>query len=212
MNKITIDEILNRVNGIKITHKRTSRIRVDVEADSLPTLLELIKGRASYIHLSAISCVDWIADNQFELVYHVWSYEEKCMISAHTRIARDEAKYVSVYDLFKPADFFERDIYEMYGIYFIGSPRMEKFILTEWHGVPPMLKDFDAEAYVQDTFSWEEYNPDWLQELTDQGGGIAIKPEEIRMAGVVHNMATHREREKVKAANKAKKQSKGWKQ
>ena len=175
-----IDSLLNEISGIHIVHKRDRRIRVDVTADSLPTLLEAIKGRASYIHLSAISCVDWIEDNQFELVYHCWSYEDKNMISAHTRISRDEAKYVSVYDLFKPAGFFERDIYEMYGIYFTGSPHMEKFILTEWNGVPPMLKDFDAEAYVQETFTWEEYNPDWLQQITEQGGGIAITPDDIR--------------------------------
>ena len=217
MNKVQIDEILNKVNGIKITHKRKTRIRVDVDADSLPTLLELIKGRASYIHLSAITCVDWIADNQFELVYHVWSYKEKCLISAHTRIDRgsekNPAKYISVYDLFKPADFFERDIFEMYGVTFIGSPRMEKFILTEWNGVPPMLKDFDAEAYVQETFKWTDYNPDWLQELTDQGGGIAVKPEDIRTAGNTHNMSTHRERDKAKAAAvKANDKMQGWKQ
>jgi len=207
MSNKHIDDILNKVNGIKITHKRKSRIRIDIEADSLTTLLGLIKGQASYVHLSAISCVDWLKDNQFELVYHVWSYEDNCLISAHTRIDRDEAKFVSVYDLYKPADFFERDIYEMYGVFFIGSPRMEKFILTEWHGVPPMLKDFDAEAYVQDTFNWTEYNPDWLQELTDQGGGIAIEPEEIRLSGTLHNMSTHRERDK---ATNEQKVSKGW--
>jgi len=208
MNKQLIDYILNAVNDIKVTHKRERRIRVDVEADSLTTLLESLKGQASFLHLSAITCVDWIEENQFELIYHVWSYEEKCLVSVHTRINRDRAKFVSVYDLYKPADFFERDIYEMFGVFFIGSPRMEKFILTEWFGMPPMRKDFDSEAYVQETFNWTEYNPDWLQELTDQGGGIAIKPEDIRMAGQLHNMSTHRERE---SAKKDQVVGKGWK-
>jgi NADH-quinone oxidoreductase subunit C len=178
--KESIDNLLSEINNIKITHKADRRIRVDVTADSLPALLELIKGRASYIHLSAISCVDWPEENQFELVYHCWSYEDKNMISAHTRIDRTESKYVSVYDLYKPAGFFERDIYEMFGVYFIGSPHMEKFILTEWDGVPPMLKDFDAEAYVQETFNWEDYNPKWLQQITIDGGGIVTTPDDIR--------------------------------
>lgn len=175
-----VDRILNEINDITIIRKRDRRMRIDVKADALPALLSLIKGRGSYIHLSAISCVDWIDDEQFELVYHCWSYEHNNMISAHTRISRSESKYVSVYDLFKPAAFFERDIYEMFGIYFTGSPNMEKFILTEWLGVPPMLKDFDAEAYVQDTFNWAEYNPEWLQEITAQGGGVAITPDQVR--------------------------------
>ena len=115
MKRVQINEILNTINGIKITHKRKTRIRVDVDADSLPILLELIKGRASYIHLSAITCVDWLADNQFELVYHVWSYEEKCLISAHTRIDRgsekEPAKYVSVYYFFSLKHFNKIDKY-----------------------------------------------------------------------------------------------------
>ena len=46
------------------------------------------------------------------------------------------------------AAFFERDIHEMYGLHFEGSPNMEKFILTEWDGPPPMRKEFDSEAFV----------------------------------------------------------------
>jgi len=175
-----VDSILNEINDIKITRKRDRRMRIDVKADAVPALLGLIKGRGSYVHLSAISCVDWIEDEQFELVYHCWSYEHNNLISIHTRISRKESKFVSVYDLYKPAGFFERDIYEMYGVYFTGSPYMEKFILTEWNGVPPMLKDFDAEAYVEETFNWTEYNPEWLQELTAQGGGVVITPEQMR--------------------------------
>lgn len=49
---------------------------------------------------------------------------------------------------------------------------MEKFILTEWHGPPPMLKSFDTDQYVRDTFDWKDYAPDWLQEIKAKGGGI----------------------------------------
>ena len=179
-----LDSLLSKIETIKVTRKNDKRVRVDIEAKSLPALLELLKGKASYVHLSAISCVDWPDDNEFELVYHCWSYESQSLLSAHTRIPRivrgKAVKYVSVYDIYTPAAFFERDIFEMFGIYFEGSPHMEKFILTEWHGPPPMRKDFDAEAYVNDTFNWADYNPDWLQEITEEGGGIAIRPEEIR--------------------------------
>jgi NADH-quinone oxidoreductase subunit C len=102
------------------------------------------------------------------------------LVSAHTRIPRDPGVYLSIYDLYKPAAFFERDIHEMFGLYFEGSPSMEKFILTEWEGPPPMRKDFDSEAWVRDTFTERDYNPEWLQELTDAGGGIAIRPQDIR--------------------------------
>ncbi len=180
-----LDTLLNEIKEIKVQRKSERRVRVDVPSGSLPALLELLKGKASYVHLSAISCVDWPDDEEFELVYHCWSYEAKSLLSAHTRIPRNSceelAHYVSVYDIYKPAGFFERDIYEMYGIHFESSPFMEKFILTEWHGMPPMRKDFDAEAYVNETFNWADYNPKWLQEITEEGGGIAIRPEDVRL-------------------------------
>jgi len=175
-----LDNLLTEIEGVKIQRSSDKRLRIDVASEALPALLELLRGRASYVHLSAISCVDWIDDDEFELVYHLWSYESQSLISAHIRIPRDPGVYLSVFDLYRPAAFFERDIHEMYGVFFEGSPDMEKFILTEWDGPPPMRKDFDAEAWVNETFDWQEYRPDWLQEIEAQGGGIAIPPEDGR--------------------------------
>jgi NADH-quinone oxidoreductase subunit C len=153
-----------------------------VPPGELPALLELLKGRAGFMHLSAISCVDWIDADQFELVYHLWSYQINTLVSAHIRIKRKPGVYISIYDLYSPAAFFERDIHEMYGVFFEGSPDMEKFILTEWDGPPPMRKEFDSEAWVNDHFDWQDYRPDWLLELEEQGGGIAIRPDEQRFS------------------------------
>ena len=175
-----LDDLLKDIDIIQFQRKNSRRIRVDIAPEALPALLELLQGKASYVHLSAISCVDWIEDDEFELVYHVVSYETHSLVSAHTRIARDPGRYLSVYDLYTPAAFFERDIHEMFGVFFEGSPDMEKFILTEWDGPPPMRKDFDSEAFVNQTFQWEEYHPQWLRDIEAEGGGITTRPEDVR--------------------------------
>jgi len=177
-----LDNLLDEIEGIEVRRKSSRRIRVDLDADALPALLELLRGRASYVHLSAITCVDWIDEGEFELVYHVWSYELQSLVSAHTRIPREPGTYISVYDIYSPAAFFERDIYEMFGVFFEGSPHMEKFILTEWDGPPPMRKDFDSERWVNDHFDWQDYNPQWLQDLIAKGGGVAVPPDEQRFS------------------------------
>jgi NADH-quinone oxidoreductase subunit C len=177
-----LDNLLTELEGIEVRRKSSRRLRIDVEASALPALLELLRGRASYVHLSAISCVDWPDEGQFELVYHVWSYELQSLVSAHTRIAREPGVYLSVYDIYTPAAFFERDIHEMFGVFFEGSPDMSKFILTEWDGPPPMRKDFDSEAWVNAHFDFQDYNPDWLREIVADGGGIAIRPDEQRFS------------------------------
>jgi NADH-quinone oxidoreductase subunit C len=172
MNTVWLQDVLHEVDGAEVRQKSPRRVRVDIAPEALVTLLQLLKGKAGYLHLSSISCVDWPNTFEFELVYHVWSYETRVLASVHTRISKQVERYISVYDLYTPAGFFERDIYEMYGLYFEGSPNMEKFILTEWNGPPPMLKSFDTEQYVRDTFDWKDYNPDWLQEIIAKGGGI----------------------------------------
>ena len=176
----SLDNLLTDFKGVGVQHKSERRIRMDAASDTVPALLELLRGRASYVHLSSITCVDWIADDEFELVYHLWSYESNTLVSVHTRIPRSPGVYLSVFDIYHPAAFFERDIHEMFGLYFEGSPDMNPFILTEWDGPPPMRKDFDAEAWVKRKFNFQDYHPDWLKELEKEGGGIAIRPEDVR--------------------------------
>ena len=178
---IWLDKLLTDIENVKIKRKRSNRLRVDVDARALPAILALLQGRASYVHLSAISCVDWIDDDEFELVYHVWSYETRSLVSVHTRIPRDPGVYLSIYDLYIPAAFFERDIHEMFGVYFEGSPDMGKFILTDWNGPPPMRKEFDSEKFVNENFNWEQYHPQWLKDLEEEDGGITTRPEDARL-------------------------------
>jgi len=164
--------VFREIPNLVFEEQTARRLRVKLRPDALPALLELLKGRAGYLHLSAISCVDWPETDEFELVYHLWSYEVKTLVSAHIYIPKKPGRYVSVYDIFTPAAFFERDIHEMFGLYFEGSLDMEPFILTEWYGPPPMLKSFSSLGYVEETFKWEQYSPNWLKEIEANGGGI----------------------------------------
>ncbi len=167
-----LNDVLHEMPGIKVRMMNERRVRVDLSPDTLPALLEILKGRLGYCHLSAISCVDWVQTDQFELVYHVWSHMLKTMVSAHIFISRQPGQFISVYDIHAPAGFFERDIHEMFGVHFEGAPNLNKFILTSWGGPPPMLKSFNTREYVEKTFDWVQYSPDWLKDIEAKGGGI----------------------------------------
>ena len=165
-------DVFREMPGITVEPQGARRLRASLDADALPALLELLKGRAGYLHLSAISCVHWPDNGEFELVYHLWSYETRMLVSAHIRIAADPGRYVSVYDIHAPAGYFERDIHEMFGVYFEGAPDLRPFVLTEWHGPPPMLKSFSSIGYVQETYRWQDYQPEWLRDIEAKGGGL----------------------------------------
>ncbi len=141
--------------------KAPRRIEGPVDSDRLHTLASLIWSRVGFQHLSAISCVDWLAEDEFELVYHFWSYRDFCLVSAKTRIPRETASMPTVSDLWQPALFFERDIHEMFGVVFEGNPDLEKYILSDWDGPPPMRKDFITREFAHDHFHFRDYEPDW---------------------------------------------------
>ncbi|WP_294042452.1 hypothetical protein [Thiolapillus sp.] len=53
-----MDDLLQEIDTLKFERKNERRVRVDVDSKSVHSLLELLHGRASFVHLSAISCVD----------------------------------------------------------------------------------------------------------------------------------------------------------
>jgi len=59
----------------------------------------------------------------------------------------------SIHHLWKQAGTYQRELKEMFGIDFPGSPRVDdSFILEGWDNIPPMRRDFDTKKYSEETF------------------------------------------------------------
>ena len=148
--------------------KSPRRIEGTVQADALHSFAAALRSRVGFEHLSAISCVDWIAEDEFELVYHFWSYRDSHLVSARVRIPREPGSMATITDLWLPASFFERDIHEFYGVVFQGNTDLERYILSDWKGPPPMRKDFSSRDFAHEHFTFKDYEPTW-DELIDGG-------------------------------------------
>jgi NADH-quinone oxidoreductase subunit C len=166
---MTLQEIIASIKKhfdiLKIEEKAEKYAQIEVNEMELRNILLHCKHNLNFVQLSAISTVDYIKDNKFSLVYNLFSYEDSIVLGVKILIDREKAEFVTITDIYKPAIFFERDIHEMLGINFIGNNHLEKFILDEWVGPPPMRKDFDTVGYVNETFDWLEYDPEWAKKL-----------------------------------------------
>ena len=156
-----IQELKAATGNESFFQKAPRRVEGFAPSETIHDMATLIWSRVGFQHLSAISCVDWLNEGEFELVYHFWSYRDSCLVSVKTRISRDTATMATVTDLWQPASFFERDIHEMYGVVFEGNADLEKYILTDWDGPPPMRKDFVTRQFAHEHFHFREYEPDW---------------------------------------------------
>ncbi len=148
------EAISNTFHTAKVRVVRERRVEVVLRSDLLPALASNLKYYHEFQHLSLISCVDWIEENQFELVYFFWSYTKKVMILAKIRIDRDNPRFVTIRPLWRQAQTYEREIHEMFGVYFEGNPNLVPFFLEDWDNIPPMRRDFDTRKYVDETYDW----------------------------------------------------------
>jgi NADH-quinone oxidoreductase subunit C len=126
---------------------------ITLAADQLPTLLRHLRDREGFTHLVLLTAVDWLEDRQFQLTY-LLNNRAKCQdVGLRVMIARDNATMESIHDLWAAAATYQRELHEMFGIDFPGSPRLdEDFILEGWHDIPPYRRDFDTLKYAQDTY------------------------------------------------------------
>ncbi len=139
---------------IVIPEHQERRVHIIVEKERVKEIARFLKDNG-FRHLSFITCVDWIDEGKFELVYGLYSYEEKIVVLVKTKIDRDNPKQETLLPLWDQAQTYEREIHEMFGVYFDGNPGLTPFILEDWEGIPPMRKDFDSRKYSQTTYDSE---------------------------------------------------------
>jgi NADH-quinone oxidoreductase subunit C len=151
MDDLLIKKIKAVFKGIKVSRGEKGRFIVAARMDNAPEVLSMLKDEG-YIHLALISCVDWIDDEQFELVYILSSYEENDHIIVKTRIPRAKAVFTSIIKIFPNAEPYEREIHELFGVDFQGHPRQLPLFLERAYEIPPFRKDFDTRQYVEQVF------------------------------------------------------------
>ena len=118
-----------------------------------PALLHL-RDQEGFSHLVLLTAVDWLEAGQFQLTYLLCNRAARLDLGLRVRIPRDPASMASIHDLWPTAATYQRELREMFGIDFPGSPRLhEDFILEGWHEIPPYRRDFDTLAYARKAFA-----------------------------------------------------------
>ena len=98
--------------------------------------------------LSDQTAVDWPKDEKIQLVYHLYSYTRRHQIVLKVDLPRDNAKIVTVENIWKIANWFEREIFDLFGVIFEGHSDLRRILLPEdWMG-HPLRKDYiEQEEY-----------------------------------------------------------------
>ncbi len=159
INDALSDTLFTLESKFKISEISTEKnsFSAKVDTDKVHDVLSFLK-EEGFKHLSDVACVDYIDDEEFELIYHLWSYDSKSRAAIKIRIPRDSNPSVkSITDLWTGAQIHERENHEMFGIKFTGNPNLDPLFLEDWKEIPPLRKDFNAREYVKEKYYGGKY-------------------------------------------------------
>jgi NADH-quinone oxidoreductase subunit C len=151
------------------------------EADRLPEVCRFVKKELGFDHLVDISSLDNYGDEpRFTLVYHLYGYQHQKYLRLKTDVSEEKAEAPSVTEVWRTADWHEREIYDMMGVRFRGHPDLRRILM--WEGYPyfPLRKDFPLAGKASETADVAFTNPVPLEGgpfVTIAGGKDTISRE-----------------------------------
>ncbi|MBA2498130.1 MAG: NADH-quinone oxidoreductase subunit C [Chitinophagaceae bacterium] len=94
-----------------------------------------------YDYLFCLTCIDW--KTHLTMVYHLSSTTHRHTIVIKAKTDRTNPVIDTVSDIWKTANFHEREVYELFGVQFANHPDLRKLILTDDFEGYPLRKDFE---------------------------------------------------------------------
>jgi len=126
---------------------------VNVPAAEAVEYITRLRDIEGYTHLVFLTAIDYIEDSLFRLTYMLHNYFKGLDLGVQVDIARESAGMESIHHLWPHAATYQRELKEMFGIDFPGSPGVDdSFILEGWMEIPPMRREFDTKAYSEQTY------------------------------------------------------------
>lgn len=121
-----------------------------VDRSSIREACALLRDDAScaFNFLSDVTCVDWFpAEPRFEVIYHLLSIPKKERVRLKVRLDGMSPVVDSVTPVWPGANYFEREVFDLFGIRFSGHPYLVRLLMPEdWEG-HPLRKDYPVEGY-----------------------------------------------------------------
>lgn len=98
--------------------------------------------------LSSITAVDWHpAEPRFEVVYHLHSTSTNKRLRVKCRLAGTSPEIDSVTSVWRGANWYERETFDMFGIGFRNHPNLVRILMPiDWDGYP-LRKDYPVHGY-----------------------------------------------------------------
>jgi NADH-quinone oxidoreductase subunit C len=143
MTNETIKEYIT-AHAPEATYDETGEwLNIVVSSNQLKSLATVLYGHPLQMDfLFCLTCVDF--KTHLTMVYHLTSSKDRTInIVIKANLDRTQPVIETVSDIWRTAEFHEREVFEMYGVEFTNHPDLRRLILEEDFKGFPLRKDFE---------------------------------------------------------------------
>lgn len=97
--------------------------------------------RTQYDYLFCCTCIDW--KTHLTMVYHLTSTMHRHVVVIKAKTDHAQPIIETVSDLWRTAEFHEREVYDLFGVQFSNHPDLRRLLLTDDFEGYPLRKDFE---------------------------------------------------------------------
>jgi NADH-quinone oxidoreductase subunit C len=138
------------VSAVTAAKLDRGELTIVVQAGMIREACSVLRDNAQFPFnfLEDVTCVDWYpSEPRFEVVYHLLSITKKARVRLKAKVGSDDLSLPSVTSVWGSANFFEREVFDLFGIRFEGHPYLRRIMMPEdWEG-HPLRKDYPVEGY-----------------------------------------------------------------
>ena len=123
-------------------------LTIFIARESIREAVARLKAQGLTDFLSDLTCGDFYPrEPRFEMAYHLLSMKRKERVRLKVRLSGDDPSLESITAVWPSANFFERELFDLFGIRFLGHPYLRRIMMPEdWEG-HPLRKDYPVEGY-----------------------------------------------------------------
>lgn len=181
------DDLLVRFSGLLTADERQGYEGYLVaEPTRLVEFAQKIRDEMGYDYLSSVTGVDYLPQDQMEVVYHAYRSEGGPALVFKVQTPRDNPVVPSLVSVYPGADFQEREAWDLLGIKFEGHPNLKRILMWEGFEGHPLRKDWKEPYFEEDVKPfdnrWPEGNIHRIEDNMPYGKNVQY-PDQFSVEG-----------------------------
>ena len=121
-----------------------------VDKEKLVEFATTLRDDYGFDYLSSVTGVDYLPENQMEVVYHAYRSTGGAALVFKVQVVRDNPIIPSLVSVYPGADFQEREAWDLLGIKFEGHPNLKRILMWEGYQGHPLRKDWEEPYYEEE--------------------------------------------------------------